>query len=62
MSMKLWPFLIEEKQSRIARYPTLSLIVIIDLDLLQKDFIRLKELTLINYSLQLSAMRQYAYF
>ena len=60
--MKLWFSLIEEEQSRIARYSTLSLMVIIDLDLLQKDFIRSKELTLMNYSLQLSDMRQYAYF
>jgi len=34
-----------------------SLMVITDLVLLQKDFLKLKVLTLMNYSLQLSAMK-----
>ena len=59
MSMKLWISLREEKQSRITEYSILSLMVVIDLDLLQKDFLRL---TLMNYSLQLSTMRQHTHF
>ena len=62
MSMKLWISLREEKQSRITEYSILSLMVVIDLDLLQKDFLRLRKLTLMNYSLQLSTMRQHAHF
>jgi len=59
--MTLYTFLREEKQPRITGYLTLSLMLIIDLDLLQKNFLRLRELTLMNYSLQLSAMKQHAY-
>jgi len=55
--MKLWTFLREEKQSRTARCLISSLMVIIDLVLLPKDFLKSKVLTLINYSLQLSAMK-----
>ena len=55
--MRLWTFLREEKQSRTTRYLTSSLTVIIDLVLLPKDFLKLKALTLMNYSLQLSAIK-----
>jgi len=57
MSIKLWTFLRDRKQLRIAGYLILNLMVIIDLDLLQKDFLKLKKSTLINYSLQLYVMR-----
>ena len=57
MFMRLWIFLREEKQSRTARYLISSLMVIIDLILLPKDFLKSKALTLMNYSLQLSADR-----
>ena len=58
MSMKLWISLRKEKQSRITEYSILSLMVVIDLNLLQKDFLRL---TLMNYSFQLSTMRQHTH-
>ena len=51
--MRLWTFLREEKQSRTAGYLILSLMVIIDLVLLPKNFLKLKTSTLMNYSLQL---------
>jgi len=50
--MRLWTFLREEKWSRTAGCLISSLIVIIDLVLLPKDFLKLKALTLMNYSLQ----------
>ena len=53
----LWTFLKKEKWSRTARYLTSSLMVVTDLVLLQKDFLKLKVLTLMNYSLQLSTMK-----
>jgi len=52
----------KEKQSRTARCLISSLIVVIDLVLLPKDFFKLKALTLMNYSLQLSAMKLYDCF
>jgi len=55
--MMLWTFLKEEEQSRTAGYLTSSLMVVTDLILLQKDFLKLKVLTLMNYSLQLSTMK-----
>ena len=55
--MRLQTFPREGKQSRTTGYLTSSLIVIIDLVLLPKDFLKLKALTLMNYSLQLSAMK-----
>jgi len=50
--MRLWTFLREEKWSRTAGCLISSLMVIIDLILLPKDFLKLKALTLMNYSLQ----------
>jgi len=50
--MRLWTFLREEKWSRTTGYLISSLIVIIDLILLPKNFLKLKALTLMNYSLQ----------
>ena len=47
----------EEKRSRTAGCSTSSLMVVIDLVLLPKDFLKLKVSTLMNYSLQLSTMR-----
>ena len=55
--MKLWIFLRKEKWSRTARCLISSLMVIINLILLPKDFLKLKALTLMNYSLQLSTMK-----
>ena len=57
MFMKLQTFLREEKQSRTAGCLISSLMVIINLVLLPKDFLKLKVSTLINYSLQLSTIR-----
>ena len=59
--MKLWIFLRDRKWSKITQYLTSSLIVITDFNLLKKDFFRSKILTSINYSLQLSAIRQHVY-
>ena len=55
--MMLWTFLKKEEQSRTAGYLTSSLMVVTNLILLQKNFLKLKVLTLMNYSLQLSAMK-----
>ena len=57
MFMKLQTFLREEKRSRTAGCLISSLMVIINLVLLPKDFLKLKVSTLINYSLQLSTIR-----
>ena len=57
MFMRLWTFLREEKRLRTAGCLISSLIVVIDLVLLPKDFLKLKASTLMNYSLQLSTMR-----
>jgi len=57
MFMRLWTFLRKEKQSRTAGYLTSSPMVITDLVLLPKDFLKLKALTLMNYFLQLFTIK-----
>ena len=60
--MRLWTFLRKEKWSRTAGYLTSSLMVVTDLVLLPKDFLKLKTLTLMNYSLQLFVIKLYDCF
>ena len=62
MSMDLWTSLKDRKWLGIVRYLISSLIVITDLDLLQKNFLKSKELILTNYSLQLSTIRWHTCF